>query len=136
MVQIDISLLPKSGTPTGTINPNPFPDSSAHTNDEVLWVFHVFDSNIKSVEIEWRPGTKSYLFPHKGNGNAATRVRTDVVGGTATIWGRAPDLNNPPPNPPRTERCKYNINAYDVPASVTGVQPAYSMDPDVITEQP
>jgi hypothetical protein len=125
MVQIDISLLPTLPSPTINVNPDP---SSAHTDDAVLWVFHSFDPTITSVEIVWKNASESYFFPRKATGIPAKSIRTDLIAGGATIWGRAPSLGMP-----GSRSSDYTINAYDSPSATL---PVYSLDPTVITEQP
>ena len=122
MVQLDVVLLPTGGT---QVYPDPI---SAHTNDSVSWVFHSFNSAVKSVEVVFQNQSQSYFFHHKGGGQTKN-VIADLVAGNATIWGRAPNANGPGTQ----ARVKYTINAYDVNGNAMN---QYYLDPDVITEQP
>src|SRR5262245_24853261 len=101
MVQIDVTFLP-TGTRT-PVSPDP---SSAHTNDQVYWVFHSFDPAIQSVQIQFKPNNRSYFFP-RGSGNPHQSLQTDLVSGGATLWGRAPSL---PTN--GSEDSEYTIRAF------------------------
>lgn len=122
MVQIDVSLL-TTGTRT-QVNPDP---SSAHSDDSVYWVFHSFDPTVAEVEIAFDKASESYFFP-RGNGPAFKSLRANLVGGSATIWGRAPHIGGAGQRP-----TKYTINAYDAAGNPIA---AYYLDPTVVTEEP
>lgn len=123
MVQIDVIFLPAGAANRTTVNPDP---TSAHLNDWVSWVFHSFDDTIDSVQIEFDNQGESYFFP-RGGGPPFKSLRTDLISGGATIWGRAPDLGN------GSFPSKYTVKAYDKSNHEIGV---YTLDPTVVTEQP
>ena len=128
MVQIDVTFLP-SGAVRTSVSPDP---SSAHTNDQVYWVFHSFDDTIKSVQIQFKPNNKSYFFP-RGHGNPNQSLTTDLVSGSASLWGRAPELQAD-----GSENSDYTIRAFSTPSGATPQHeiPDYYLDPTVVTEQP
>jgi len=125
MVQIDVIFLPTGATPVDRTKVNPDP-TSAHLNDWVSWVFHAFDDEIDSVQIEFDKTDESYFFP-RGGGSPFKSLRTDLTSGSATIWGRAPKLVA------SSVESKYTIKAFDKHNHEIA---EYTLDPTVITEQP
>src|SRR5262245_38553881 len=125
MVQIDVIFLPTGATPEDRTKVNPEP-ASAHLNDWVSWTFRAFDDEIDSVQIEFDHDAESYFFP-RGGGPPFKSLKTDLISGGATIWGRAPDLGV------GSFPSKYTIKAFDKHNHVID---EYTLDPQVITEQP
>ena len=128
MVQIDVTFLP-SGPVRTAVTPTL---TSAHSNDQVNWVFHSFDPAILSVQVQFKPNNKSYFFP-RGQGNPHQSLQTDLVSGGAILWGRAPGL---PAD--GSEASDYTIRAYATHSDDPHQNelPAYYLDPTVVTEQP